>query len=169
MEKYSRLGNLVGLGLIVAGLALWAFIIIKGPVTDADPATPGSATNNAIGSVENSGSEPLPAGTLPSIIERGPDEVRRAYEFAANSENHEVLRAATCYCGCTRMGHENLLSCYVQEIKPDGKILYDSHARGCGKCVSEALDVENWASAGKTKAQIKKLIDERYGFVSPSM
>lgn len=163
MEKYSRVGNLVGVGLIVAGLALWALIMIKGPGTDADPAASESAADNSIGSVGNTGSDPLPPGTLPTIVERGRNEVRQAYEFASDEKNHEVLKALTCYCGCTRRGHTDLLNCYIKEIKEDGKILFESHAIGCSTCLNEAVDTENWVDQGKSKARIKELIDERYG------
>lgn len=103
---------------------------------------------------------------MPDHIQQAPPRVREAYEFAVS--HPEDLVHQPCYCGCGNMGHTSNLSCYVQEIKPDGEIVYDNHALGCGVCVDITHDVIRLKDQGKTPLQIRQYVDAVYAAFGPS-
>ncbi len=69
-----------------------------------------------------------PESALPDFVRDAPPQVREAYRFAI--ANPDVLQAFPCYCGCGSVGHTNNLDCYIQEIQPDGAIVFENHAFG---------------------------------------
>lgn len=70
--------------------------------------------------------ELAPVSLLPPEIQQADPQVREAYQFAI--ANQDYLKNFPCYCGCGAMGHENNLNCYIDEVQPDGTIVFDSHA-----------------------------------------
>lgn len=106
------------------------------------------------------------AHQMPKQIQEAPPRVREAYEFAVS--HPEDLEHQPCYCGCGNMGHTSNLSCYVQEVKPDGEIVYDTHALGCGVCVDITHDVIRLKDQGKTPLQIRQYVDAVYAAFGPS-
>jgi hypothetical protein len=69
-----------------------------------------------------------PASQLSPELQKAPPKVREAYQFAL--ANPELLKRIPCYCGCGSMGHKSNLDCYVKEVKPDGKAVFEDHALG---------------------------------------
>lgn len=69
-----------------------------------------------------------PPSVLPAHIQQAPTTVKEAYQFAV--ANQDLVSQFPCYCGCGSMGHESNLSCYVQQVQPDGGIIFDDHAFG---------------------------------------
>lgn len=67
-----------------------------------------------------------PESALPPDLRAAPPEVRQAYRFAI--ANPALLSAIPCYCGCGAQGHRSNLDCYVKETRPDGSIVFESHA-----------------------------------------
>lgn len=72
--------------------------------------------------------ELAPLSALPAQIQHSPTNVQEAYRFAVT--NQELVSQFPCYCGCASVGHESNLDCYINEIEPDGSILFDDHAYG---------------------------------------
>ncbi|HML24525.1 MAG TPA: PCYCGC motif-containing (lipo)protein [Aggregatilinea sp.] len=102
---------------------------------------------------------------LPDWVMSAPTRVREAYEYAVT--NPEELAKYPCYCGCGAMGHTSNLSCYVQDIAPDGTITYDSHATGCGICVDIAQDVIRLKAQGQSSPEVRAYIDAQYSPFGP--
>jgi hypothetical protein len=72
--------------------------------------------------------ELAPVSVLPDRIRQAPPTVQEAYRFAV--ANQELVSQFPCYCGCVDAGHKSNLDCYIQEVQPDGSIIFDEHAFG---------------------------------------
>lgn len=103
---------------------------------------------------------------MPDYVQQSPPRVREAYEFAV--ENPFALEFQPCYCGCGAMGHVNNQDCFVKDIQPNGEVVYDNHAAGCGICVDIAQDVMRMTEEGKTPLEIRIYIDSYYSQFGPS-
>jgi hypothetical protein len=102
---------------------------------------------------------------LPEWARNAPPRVREGYLYAVS--NPEELAKYPCYCGCGAMGHTSNLSCYIQEIAPDGIITFDTHANGCGLCVDITQDVKRLKGEGQSSPQVRAYIDAQYGSFGP--
>lgn len=69
-----------------------------------------------------------PVSALPQYIQDAPVTVREAYQFAL--ANQDVLKYIPCYCGCGNEGHTNVKDCFVQEVRPDGTVVWDEMGLG---------------------------------------
>lgn len=103
---------------------------------------------------------------LPEYVKDAPPRVREAYEYAVM--NPLVLEFQPCYCGCGAMGHTSNQDCFVKEIQPDGEVVFDNHAAGCGICVDIAQDVMRMSDEGKTSLEIRQYVDSYYSQFGPS-
>jgi len=103
---------------------------------------------------------------LPMTMQQAPERVRTAYQFAA--ANPAALENVPCYCGCGAIGHHSNLACYVKEIGPDGKPVYDDHALGCSICVDIAQDVMRMTADGRDPVAIRADIVAAYSKFGPS-
>ncbi len=102
---------------------------------------------------------------LPDWVRDAPPRVRSAYEYAV--ANPEELKKYPCYCGCGAMGHTSNLSCYIQDIAPDGTITFDNHANGCGICVDITQDVMRLKGEGWSSPKVRAYIDAQYSAFGP--
>ncbi len=66
------------------------------------------------------------------------------------------------------MGHTSNLSCYISAIEPDGSIVFDEHASGCGICVDITQDVMRLMREERTSQDIRAYIDATYSPFGPS-
>lgn len=107
-----------------------------------------------------------PMSEMPSEVQNAPTVVQEAYQFAV--ANPEALKNVPCYCGCGAVGHTSNYSCYVQEIKDSGEIVFGQHALGCTLCVDISQDVMRLTSEGKTPQEIRAAIDQTYSQYGPS-
>ncbi len=103
---------------------------------------------------------------LPDWARSAPPRVKEAYLYAA--ANPEELAKYPCYCGCGAMGHTSNLSCYVQNIAPDGTVTFDNHASGCGICVDITQDVMRLKAEGKSSVDVRTYVDAQYSPFGPS-
>jgi hypothetical protein len=103
---------------------------------------------------------------LPDWARSAPPRVKEAYLYAA--ANPEELAKYPCYCGCGAMGHTSNLSCYVQNIAPDGTVTFDNHASGCGICVDITQDVMRLKAEGKSSVDVRAYVDAQYSPFGPS-
>jgi len=119
----------------------------------------------ACGSSDDFGEDTASAALLPDWARDAPPRVREAYEYAV--VHPDELAKYPCYCGCGNMGHTSNLSCYVQDITPDGTITFDSHANGCGICVDITQDVMRLKAEGQSSPQVRTYIDALYSPFGP--
>jgi uncharacterized protein with PCYCGC motif len=103
---------------------------------------------------------------LPDFLSNAPARVREAYRFAM--ANPHDLETVPCYCGCSRMGHQSNLNCFIKETDANGKFTFDDHASGCGICVDIAQDVMRMKSEGRSAKDIRAYIDSQYSGFGPS-
>ncbi|MDP2925120.1 MAG: PCYCGC motif-containing (lipo)protein [Nanoarchaeota archaeon] len=88
-------------------------------------------------------------------------QAKEAYLFAKN--NPDSLNGVNCHCGCMKIVHNGrlhsrgLLDCFM---KPNEE--FDSHGANCKMCYVDALEVKKMINKGKTKEEIKKIIDSKY-------
>ncbi len=111
-------------------------------------------------------SSPAVVAMLPEQVKAAPERVRNAYAFAVS--NPDALKNVPCYCGCGAMGHTSNLSCYINERKPDGQIVFDDHALGCSLCVDIAQDVMRKTGEGKLPQAIRADIMAAYSKFGPA-
>lgn len=88
---------------------------------------------------------------------------RDAYQLAV--DNRQLFSQMPCYCGCARldMPHENLDQCFFMA---DGS--FEQHAAYCTICADIAVDATRWQSEGKSTAEVRQLVDEKFGEVGPA-
>ena len=88
---------------------------------------------------------------------------RDAYQLAV--DNRHLFSQMPCYCGCARldMPHENLDQCFFMA---DGS--FEQHAAYCTICADIAVDATRWQSEGKSTAEVRRLVDEKFGDVGPA-
>ena len=86
-----------------------------------------------------------------------------AYRLAV--DNRQLFSQMPCYCGCTRLDvpHQNLDQCF---FLADGS--FDQHAAYCTICADIAADAARWQSEGKATAEVRRLVDEKFGDVGPA-
>jgi len=87
----------------------------------------------------------------------------KAYELAV--DNRQLFSQMPCYCGCGRLDtpHQNLDQCFFAD---DGS--FDQHAAYCTICADIAVDAARWQADGKATAEVRRLVDERFGGVGPA-
>jgi hypothetical protein len=85
-----------------------------------------------------------------------------AYQLAV--DNRQLFSQMPCYCGCGRldMPHQNLDQCFFMA---DGS--FEQHAAYCTICADIATAAAGWQGEGKTTAEIRQLVDEKFGDVGP--
>jgi hypothetical protein len=108
--------------------------------------------------------EMAPLHEMPAEVQKAPQTVREAYQFAVL--NPDVLGALPCYCGCGGMGHVSNESCYIQARQPEG-IVYDNHALGCQICVDITQDAMRLLDDGKSIDEIYTYVDQTYSRFGP--
>ncbi|MBS3074753.1 hypothetical protein J4447_04880 [Candidatus Pacearchaeota archaeon] len=144
-KRSLKNSNLVWIVLIVLSLLI-AFMVIK------------SSYNNPLN---------LPEYALKKDI------VREGYEYALlHPQNLEGL---PCNCGCMdpagvsahggRLHSRGLLDCFMEgdpggEFGKDWK--WDSHASDCGLCIEDAILVKQKYEEGKSKEEIRQILEEKY-------
>ncbi|HJX61001.1 MAG TPA: PCYCGC motif-containing (lipo)protein [Dehalococcoidia bacterium] len=85
-----------------------------------------------------------------------------AYRLAV--DNRQLFSQMPCYCGCSGldMPHQNLDQCFFMA---DGS--FEQHAAYCTICADIAVDAARWQSEGKTTAEIRRLVDDKFSDVGP--
>jgi len=109
--------------------------------------------------------ELAPESALPEFVRNSPPQVKESYRFAI--ANPELLDSFPCYCGCGQMGHESNLACYINELRPDGSIVFEDHAVGCTICVDITRDVMRLLAEGQDRKNIRGYIDAEYSQYGP--
>ena len=86
-----------------------------------------------------------------------------AYRLAV--DNRELFSQMPCYCGCAKLDvpHQNLDQCFFME---DGG--FEKHAAYCTICGDIAVAAAGWQSEGKTTAEIRQLVDNKFRDVGPA-
>ncbi|MEK6792942.1 MAG: PCYCGC motif-containing (lipo)protein [Nanoarchaeota archaeon] len=103
---------------------------------------------------------------LPDYAFIKPD-IKEAYSFA--KLEGDKLTGLPCNCGCMsdaanhggRLHSRGLIDCFMQGDVNDRGI-WDSHASECGLCYQDVLYSKNLYEQGKTKDEIKILLEAKY-------
>ena len=105
---------------------------------------------------------------LPSFLDKQDPQIAQAYQLVA--AHHDLLQYIPCYCGCGSIGHTSNRSCFIKEVKQDGEIVWDDHGTRCTTCLNIAVESSKLEEAGKTPAEIRKIIDGKYktGYGKPT-
>lgn len=108
--------------------------------------------------------------TLPSFLDEHSKEMKIIYRAVA--ENQELLEHIPCYCGCGRsVNHSHNYHCFIYENKEDGSVVWNDHATRCQVCLDIAADSIVEYKNGKTVAEVRELIEEKYdgqGYPEPT-
>lgn len=107
---------------------------------------------------------------LPSFINNLDPKVGEIYQLAG--QNTELLNWMPCYCGCGQsVNHKSNRDCFINEVKADGSIVWDSHGTKCGVCLKIAYEAVNLKKQGKSTLEIRKYIDNKYkdGYAQPTL
>lgn len=99
--------------------------------------------------------EPRPGITAARVLadDRLHGDVELTRVFGQVRRIPQVMDGVQCYCGCVEIpGHYSLLSCFEA----------DGMARHCEVCTGEARLVFELHAQGRTLAQIRTAIDEKY-------
>ena len=95
--------------------------------------------------------------------------IKEAYSFA--KLEGDKLNDLPCNCGCgtpegaeahgSRIHSRGLLDCFTEgDVNNGGK--WDQHASECGLCYEDALYAKSLYEQGKTKEEIKTLLESKY-------
>ncbi|MNJ02500.1 hypothetical protein D3C73_1624720 [compost metagenome] len=62
------------------------------------------------------------------------------------------------------------MNCFVQEINPDGSVVWDDHGTRCGVCLNIAVESARMLKDGKSAKEIRDTIDQNYktGYAKPT-
>ena len=99
--------------------------------------------------------KPRPGITAERVLPRAmvPANPNTLAAYEAARRVPQVLDGIYCYCNCSKsIGHRSLLTCFES-----------NHASGCDICMGEAMMAAEMTSGGKSLAQIRKAIDEKFG------
>ncbi|WP_235822154.1 PCYCGC domain-containing protein [Gottfriedia luciferensis] len=106
---------------------------------------------------------------IPKFLADREQQIQQIYLVAA--QHTDLLKNIPCYCGCGEsVGHKSNLDCFINEVKKDGSIVWDSHATTCINCMEIAIESAKYLQDGKTPIEIRKLIDDKYknGYAKPT-
>lgn len=117
------------------------------------------------GGLDQSTKKAAMAVQMPDYVMNASAEVQTAYQYALT--NPEALETVPCYCGCSRMGHQSNLACYVQPTSTDEAVVFDNHAAFCGVCIDITLDVKRMTEEGKSPKEIRAYVDVTYSSFGP--
>lgn len=142
--------------LILAAVLLSAFPLLAA----CSPKTSASTQ------VDSSGMNMSAMSAMPQEVQKAPVIVSDSYRFAV--ANPDALKNVPCFCGCKSAGHTSNYSCYVQQVKADGSIVFDHHALGCTLCVEISQDVMRMTREGKSPQEILAAVNQTYSQYGPS-
>ena len=93
--------------------------------------------------------------------------IKEAYSFV--KLEGDKLIGLPCNCGCMsdaenhggRLHARGLIDCFMQgDVNNGGK--WDAHASECGLCYEDALYAKKLYEEGKTKEEIKEMLEAKY-------
>jgi len=64
--------------------------------------------------------------SFPPWLKGMPFKVQKGYATAVL--HREELQYIPCYCGCGGLGHTAVIDCFIAEVTPEGRVIYDTHA-----------------------------------------
>lgn len=157
-------------GIRVAGVALFALLLLSGPAlaacSDAHGDGAGSASTDGTSAMATMG-----AGTDPAVVEAvwstrpafvgTSAKTEEAYAFALR--HPEIVQWMPCYCGCAGMGHGSNLDCYFQHGQIGPTAAFEEHASYCDICVDITLTTKQLYGQGTSLRQIRQIVEQQYG------
>lgn len=64
--------------------------------------------------------------TLPAFLSDSSEEVKSLYKLAY--ANQDVIKYMPCFCGCVNQGHQSNRNCFIQDVRKNGKVVWDKMA-----------------------------------------
>ena len=124
-----------------------------------------------VGHLENGDLQETTASSdiLPAFLDKQSEDMKLVYQAAVKA--NDVLKWMPCYCGCgDSAGHKSNFNCFVQEIKENGKVVWDDHGTRCAACLETAIASIQMVQEGKSLVEIRNKIDETYkeGYAKPT-
>jgi len=172
---------LAGIGVVVLGVALFAFWRGSGtaagsPSAAADAST-GTTPHGAVATpptpeIEASTKQVAAMGphhqdNLPPIPFRGyapprpPEVVTAAFHFAA--EHPEVLSYVPCFCGCHQSGHKGNHDCFVRSRAANGDVIeWEEHGVECAVCIDVATRSRQMLASGASVRDIRAAVEKEF-------
>lgn len=59
----------------------------------------------------------------PDFVDEGLPKARETYKLAY--AHRDVLKYMPCFCGCGDNGHGHNLHCFIQDVKPNGEVVWE--------------------------------------------
>lgn len=109
------------------------------------------------------------ASILPAFL-NGKDK-RLAQVYSLAGQNHELLNAMPCYCGCAdSAGHMSNKQCFIKQVHADGSVIWDDHGTRCHICLEIAVKAVQLKQQGLSLTDIRDSIDQQYkhGYPKPT-
>ena len=103
-----------------------------------------------------------PMSDMPANVQRAPQRVREAYQFAV--ANPDALKNVPCYCGCGALGHTSNFACFVKDALAK---VFDDHGLGCSLCIDIAGDVMRMTRDGRSPPDIRTTVMAAYARFGP--
>ncbi|WP_051236861.1 PCYCGC motif-containing (lipo)protein [Paenibacillus pinihumi] len=143
-------------------LALLA-IIVTGCASSGSEGQSGTNEHaNHVSAVESEQLEKTASlAALPGFLSNHTKRTSQLYKDVA--EFRDVIDELNCYCGCMTYepAHDSLLRCFIASVD-EKEVAWSDHSTSCGICKMEAEDAVAMAKEGKSTAEIKKAIDDKY-------
>jgi hypothetical protein len=160
-KQKMRAGSLLVLMLLISGIASGC--------SSPDSQPPSNSGRMVMGQGGDKLETTVSVKQLPSFLKGVDPQIVQVYKTAA--ANPKVLENMACYCGCGESaGHKNNLSCFIQQIKPDGKVVWDSHGLMCNTCQNIAMEAVMLQQKEPSLRKIRLQIDKEYkqGYAKPT-
>lgn len=153
-------GNVIGVAVLVAGLAL-AALIVRSRANHQHRAPRPAATATPIPSIlDVVWDDAWPRLAFTGFPARSLDHIKAAYAFAARRP--DVLQSLPCFCGCARQGHRSNEACYVTGRSASGVPRWTDHAITCGMCVDITHDAIVMTADHQLVDAIRRAIEMKY-------
>ena len=144
------------------------------PAPASDSAAPSPAQDAAVIPTEPPKKRPPADSVLPPLnVEqytpaRPPDQVRAAYEWAA--QHPDVAQYVPCFCGCEHMGHRGNDDCFVRTRDVEGRVTaWEPHGMACEVCLDVATESRRMYASGASVTQTRSAIEQKYRPQAPTM
>ncbi len=105
---------------------------------------------------QGGGATPAYAAYPPGVEEN--PRALAAYQAADHlrKTNPEAMDYIPCYCGCGRMGHKSIRSCFLTDRG------YGDHGAYCDVCQNIMLTLDRGLKEGRTVREIREAVDAYY-------
>ncbi|MED0961029.1 PCYCGC motif-containing (lipo)protein [Bacillus paramycoides] len=100
--------------------------------------------------------------TLPSFLSSTKNgQASQIYRMIG--KDIELLKWIPYYCGCDEnSGHKSNKDCFIREIKENGQVTWNSHAKNHAECVDIAFQAVLMKQNGASPLEIREYFNKQY-------